>query len=61
MPDYDYTCSKCNKVYTKTRGMAEKDPGYTCEDDTCNAELNRVYLAVGTVFKGSGFYKTDNK
>lgn len=26
----------------------------------CNGEIRKVYTAVGVVFKGSGFYKTDS-
>ena len=59
MPAYDYVCSKCQKTFTKVRGMSENDPGYTC--DTCNVALNRVYSNAGVIFNGSGFYKTDNR
>jgi putative FmdB family regulatory protein len=59
MPSYEYTCDKCNIVYTKIRGIKEKDPGYNC--DTCNTYLVRVYSNIGVAFNGSGFYKTDNR
>ena len=36
------------------------DPALTvCEH--CGGELRKVFSAVGVVFKGSGFYKTDSR
>ncbi|EOR72490.1 hypothetical protein TM51_02185 [Thermobifida fusca TM51] len=34
------------------------DPLTTCPK--CQGKLRKVYSAVGIVFKGSGFYRTDN-
>ena len=31
-----------------------------CIRDRCNGTLRKVFSAVGVVFKGSGFYSTDN-
>lgn len=59
MPVYEYRCDTCNQEYTKSRGITDLDPGYTCE--TCNLSLVRVYSKVGAVFNGSGFYSTDNR
>jgi hypothetical protein len=56
---YEYDCMPCAKRYIKERSIKENDPGYLCE--TCNLPLSRVYFSVGAVFKGSGYYSTDNR
>lgn len=59
MPTYEYDCMSCGIRYSKTRGITENDPGYSC--DQCNKHLVRVYSNFSIQFNGSGFYKTDNK
>jgi putative FmdB family regulatory protein len=59
MPSYEYDCMVCAVRYTKTRSISEEDPGYNCK--SCNKSLVRVYLSVGAVFNGTGFYSTDNR
>lgn len=56
---YEYSCPKCSKTETVTRGITEADPGYTC--DACNVSLVRVYSGskLGITFNGSGFYSKD--
>lgn len=49
----------CAIRYTKNRSIDQDDPGYYC--DQCNKSLVRVYSSFGVHFKGSGFYKTDNR
>jgi len=56
---YEYDCMPCGIRITKERSINSIDPGYRCE--TCNKFLVRVYSNVGAIFKGSGFYSTDNK
>jgi putative FmdB family regulatory protein len=59
MPIYTYRCENCGVQFD--RRQKYDDPALTlcpeCETDT----LRKVYLPVGIVFKGSGFYATDNR
>jgi putative FmdB family regulatory protein len=57
MPVYDYKCAKCGK-FEKTQRITE--PALTiCP--TCGSQVERIISRnVGIVFKGSGFYCTDN-
>lgn len=58
MPTYQYRCKNCGHDLEIVQKFT--DPALTqCPD--CDGELRRVYNAVGVVFKGSGFYKTDSR
>lgn len=58
MPTYQYRCSSCGREIERVQKFS--DPALTtCED--CGGPLRKVYNAVGIVFKGSGFYATDNR
>ena len=59
MPVYTYRCDNCGIQFDQKEGF--NDPTMTlCPE--CNEEsLHRVYRPVGIVFKGSGFYATDNR
>ena len=58
MPTYQYRCRECGVELEKVQKFS--DPALTvCEE--CGGELRKVYNAVGVVFKGSGFYATDNR
>lgn len=59
MPYYDYACLECDKDYTFERSIKDEEPHYVC--DTCGYGLSRIYNNIGITFKGSGFYKTDNR
>jgi putative FmdB family regulatory protein len=59
MAQYEYICNLCSAKTTKERSIKDADPGYNCE--SCNKSLVRVYLSVGAVFNGTGFYSTDNR
>lgn len=57
MPIYDYKCQKCGK-FEKTQKITE-EPLNQCP--TCGGPVERLISKnVGIVFKGSGFYCTDN-
>jgi putative FmdB family regulatory protein len=59
MPLYTYRCENCGIQFDRHQHFDE-DPLLhcpECEHDT----LRKVYLPVGIVFKGSGFYATDNR
>ena len=59
MPTYDYRCEKCDKVFEEFHGMTE-DPKVLCPD--CGGEAKKMIGGgLGVIFKGSGFYVTDNK
>lgn len=59
MPTYMYKCRACDYEFEKRQRMSE-DPLIHCPD--CGEpELRKVVNSVGVVFKGSGFYVTDNR
>lgn len=57
MPIYDYRCEKCGRFEAKQK--ITDDPLAACPE--CGSPVHRLISKnVGVVFKGSGFYKTDN-
>lgn len=58
MPTYQYACSSCLHEFEVFQAFSDSSLTHCPE---CNGKLNKVYSAVGVVFKGSGFYKTDSK
>lgn len=58
MPTYQYRCSECGEDLEAVQKFS--DPALT-ECPNCGGRLRKVYNAVGVVFKGSGFYSTDNR
>ncbi len=58
MPLYAYRCKACNHEFEKHQRMSE-EPLTACP--VCAGEIRRVINSVGIVFRGSGFYVTDNK
>src|SRR5829696_7924503 len=58
MPTYQYRCTECGEDLEAVQKFS--DPALTtCP--TCGGRLRKVYNAVGVVFKGSGFYRTDSR
>jgi putative FmdB family regulatory protein len=58
MPTYEYACRVCGHRFETVQSM--KDDALTvCPE--CGGELRKVLHAAGIVFKGSGFYATDNR
>ena len=58
MPTYEYECQQCHERVEAVQKFS--DPTLTvCP--LCGGELRKVFSAVGIVFKGSGFYKTDSR
>lgn len=58
MPTYEYRCTECGADLEVVQRFT--DPSLTtCE--ACGGSLRKVFSAVGVVFKGSGFYATDNR
>ena len=59
MPQYTYRCKSCEHEFTIEQRMS--DPALK-ECPECEGELRKVISRVsGVVFKGSGFYVTDNR
>ena len=59
MPIYTYRCENCGVQFDR-RQKFDEEPLKVCPE--CQTEtLRKVYLPVGIVFKGSGFYATDNR
>jgi putative FmdB family regulatory protein len=58
MPTYEYECQSCHERVEAVQRFT--DPALTvCAH--CGGALRKVFGAVGVVFKGSGFYKTDSR
>jgi putative FmdB family regulatory protein len=57
MPTYQYACTACDHEFEAIQSFAD-DSLTQCP--VCQGEIRKVYTAVGVVFKGSGFYKTDS-
>jgi putative FmdB family regulatory protein len=58
MPTYQYACTSCGEELEAVQKFSD-DPLTTCP--ACAGTLRKVFTAVGVVFKGSGFYKTDSR
>ncbi len=59
MPIYTYRCENCGVQFERRQKFSD-DPLTVCPECEKDA-LRKVYLPVGIVFKGSGFYSTDNR
>ncbi|MFZ4107940.1 MAG: FmdB family zinc ribbon protein [Candidatus Planktophila sp.] len=57
MPTYEYACNTCAHEFEAFQSFSD-DSLTHCPK--CQGEIRKVYTAVGVVFKGSGFYKTDS-
>lgn len=58
MPTYQYACTACGHELEAVQSFS--DAALT-ECPECGGALRKVFSAVGVVFKGSGFYKTDSR
>lgn len=58
MPVYEYECADCKNRFEVRQRFVE-EPVSVCP--SCGGKVRRVYHPVGIVFKGSGFYVTDNR
>ena len=58
VPTYQYRCTACEADLEVVQKFTD-DALTTCPE--CEGTLRKVYNAVGVVFKGSGFYKTDSR
>jgi putative FmdB family regulatory protein len=58
VPTYQYSCTECGHFFEAVQSFSE-DSLTVCPE--CSGRLRKVYNAVGVVFKGSGFYRTDSR
>ncbi len=58
MPTYQYACTDCGEQLEVVQKFTD-DALTVCP--ACEGKLRKVFSAVGIVFKGSGFYKTDSR
>lgn len=58
MPIYEYVCDECGVRFERMQHMNDS-PLTNCPE--CNGRVHRVFQPVGIIFKGSGFYVTDNR
>jgi putative FmdB family regulatory protein len=58
MPIYLYECESCGIRFEKLQRM-NQEPLTDCPE--CEGQVHRVIQPVGIIFKGSGFYITDNR
>ena len=58
MPKYEYACRSCGEHLEVVQTFAD-DPLTECP--ACAGPLRKVFSAPSIAFKGSGFYRTDNR
>ena len=60
MPTYQYACKEpaCGHRFEAVQSFSD-DPIAICP--VCEGQVRKVFSAVGVVFKGSGFYRTDSR
>ena len=58
MPLYEYKCNECGLRFERRQHFSDP-PVKTCPE--CGGEVVRLIQPAGIIFKGSGFYVTDNR
>jgi putative FmdB family regulatory protein len=58
VPTYQYACTECGRQLEAVQSFTD-EPLVECPE--CSGRLRKVFSAVGVVFKGSGFYRTDSR
>ena len=58
MPLYEYQCKECGLRFERRQHFND-DPVKICPD--CGGSVQRLIQPAGIIFKGSGFYVTDNR
>jgi putative FmdB family regulatory protein len=58
LPTYQYSCTECGHFFEQFQSFSD-DALTVCPE--CQGRLRKVFNAVGVVFKGSGFYRTDSR
>lgn len=61
MPTYEYECEKCGHHFDEYQSITA-EPLVTCSKPECGGHVHRLISpGAGFLFKGSGFYITDNR
>jgi len=58
VPTYQYACTECGHAFEQVQSFSD-DALTVCPQ--CQGKLRKLFNAVGVVFKGSGFYRTDSR
>jgi putative FmdB family regulatory protein len=58
VPTYQYACTACGHQLEAVQSFTDEP---LAECPACEGKLRKLYSAVGIVFKGSGFYRTDSR
>ncbi|MBI4302576.1 MAG: hypothetical protein HY664_08215 [Chloroflexi bacterium] len=58
MPIYEYECSRCHLKFER-RQRFDEEPIDICPE--CQGKARRIINSVPVLFKGNGFYTTDNR
>jgi putative FmdB family regulatory protein len=58
MPTYEYLCKTCGERFEKVQPFSARP---LRKHESCGGELQKVFHPSGVVFKGTGFYATDNR
>ena len=58
MPVYEFSCSECGHTFDKYVRIGQR-ASIRCPE--CGGSSKKVFRPVGIIFKGSGFYCTDNR
>jgi putative FmdB family regulatory protein len=58
VPTYQYACTACGHQLEAVQSFADEQ---LTECPACQGKLRKLFSAVGIVFKGSGFYRTDSR
>lgn len=58
MPIYEYQCTSCGERFEVKQRFTD-DPLTSCPE--CGGAVRRILYPAGIIFKGSGFYITDNR
>jgi putative FmdB family regulatory protein len=58
LPTYQYACTECGHAFEQVQSFSD-DALTVCPE--CQGRLRKLFNAVGVVFKGSGFYRTDSR
>jgi putative FmdB family regulatory protein len=58
VPTYQYACKECGHQFEAVQSFSDAS---LTECPQCTGPLRKLYGAVGVIFKGSGFYRTDSR
>jgi putative FmdB family regulatory protein len=57
MPIYEFQCTSCKEIFEDLVNVGQK----THKCPVCGAKSKKIISSVGIIFKGSGWYCTDNR